>query len=93
MNGLNYSTEQRPFGEVVASLARSTSPAHYMGTERKLPRLQQASCRVIGHTKSARTLRGYELNGPGFEYRYEQEIFLLSKMTTPALGPTQPHIQ
>jgi len=64
-----------------------------MGTERTLPRLQEASCPVIGQTKSARTLTGYGLNGRWFECRYEQEIYLLSKMFIPALGPTQPDIK
>ena len=34
--------------------------------------------------------RRYSLNGPHFESRQRQEIFLLSITSTPVLGPTQP---
>jgi hypothetical protein len=88
MNGLTYSIEQSPFGAAVTYLDRSTTSKPYVGTDSSLHRLQQASCPVIGQTKSARTLRGYGLNGPGFEYRYEQEIVLFSTTSTPTLGPT-----
>ena len=33
-----------------------------------------------------------ELHGPGFDSRQGQETFLFSKMSRPALGPTQPPI-
>ena len=37
--------------------------------------------------------RGYILNGPEFESRQWQEIFLLLKTSRPPLGPIQPHIE
>ena len=34
-----------------------------------------------------------EVDDPGFESQQEKEIPLFSKMSRPALGPTQPHIK
>ena len=36
---------------------------------------------------------GCGLDGPDFEYRHGQEVFLFSDNSRPFLGPTQPHVQ
>jgi hypothetical protein len=33
------------------------------------------------------------MDGPGFDFWWEQEIFLLSKMSRQFLGPTHPPVQ
>jgi hypothetical protein len=56
----------------------------------------KAKSRHILHLRSLKSGDGIEtshgLDGPGFDFWRDRDLFLISKTTREALGPIQPHI-
>ena len=62
-------------------------------TENKHKKLRVRASLRTGIYRHAVPLSGYKLDVPGFEPRHRKEIYLISKTSRPALGPTHSPIQ
>ena len=62
-------------------------------TENKYQKLRVQASLMTAIYRYDVQLLGYKLDDPGFEPRHRQEIYLLSKTSRPAVGPTHAAIQ